>query len=130
MAKAGRKRKDVPRTKSGLPSRAGQYKGTCERGVYIMTADGSGCIKIGISNGPARRSDGIQTSNPFPVRLYAFWSLGNEASRRLELECHKRLRQRHVHASGEWYRIAPDVAESFVKTVAAELAIDMASEAA
>lgn len=130
MAKAGRKRKDVVRTPSGQPSRAGQYRGICERGVYIMTADGSGCVKIGISNGPARRSDGIQTSNPFPVRICAFWNLGDEASRRLELECHKRLRQQHVHASGEWYRIAPDVAESFVKAVAAELAISMTSEAA
>lgn len=131
MSKPGRKRKPgVKRTPSGQPSREGQYPSLCERGLYVMAALGSRCVKIGISNSPARRCDGIQTGNPFPVELRAFWAIGNRNARRLENECHKRLRTQHVHAVGEWYRIEPDVAEAFVKQTAAQIGIDLMQEAA
>lgn len=131
MARPGRKRRTLAlRTPYGQISRKGQYPALCERGVYVMAALGSGCIKIGVSNGPARRADSIQTGNPFPVEIRAFWDLGDKDAFRLECECHKRLRGKHIHAIGEWYRIEPDVAEAFIIQVAAEIGIKLAKEAA
>lgn len=65
--------------------------------IYFVQADRMGPIKIGIAKDVGKRLIGIQTSNPYPLRLLCFFP-GNEE---MEKEIHVAFY--FVRLEGEWF---------------------------
>jgi len=70
--------------------------------LYFITSKG-GPIKIGVSNNPAKRLKGLQTSNPYQLTLSAVIPGGAL----MEGEYHKRFAEHRL--VGEWFNPAPGI---------------------
>lgn len=73
--------------------------------LYLMQADNSGAIKIGVSDNPEWRLKQLQTGCPFEIRLIAVF----ENQGHLEKPLHKKLKDYKINpltnkkTRGEWF---------------------------
>ena len=92
--------------KNGLaldhPSKAA-YDPTGSGFAVYFIADGTGHVKIGVSNDVPARMAQLQTGNPTRLRLLAVCPGGEP----LERQLHRQFA--HVRAEGEWFRLTADL---------------------
>ena len=93
------------------------------RSVYIMTLERGSGVKIGISSDPQKRRASLQTGQDQKVILYWNIELTKDDAKRLERECHNRLKRTRFYVRGEWYRIEPFWARNFIKQTVNELGL-------
>ena len=74
--------------------------------IYVMQVP-SGYVKIGIAKDAPLRLSVLQTGNPEPIRLVAWFDLPGFNSYEIEREMHSWLRLFHVR--GEWFRVPLDL---------------------
>ncbi len=79
-------------------------------GVYAVTFNGCGRIKIGFTASLCERIDSLETASPFPLEALAF-VVGDRA---LERELHRRLADHRAHR--EWFLDNPEVRTTLVCT--------------
>lgn len=82
-------------------------------GVYVIAHkldDGwAGPCKIGISRSWHGRLNSLQSGNPMPIGLYAFYNIGDrETARAVEQAVHRTQRDKRL--VGEWFQVDPTVA--------------------
>ena len=88
--------------------------------IYFIWDSGSGAIKIGISNNPARRLEGFQVGNSNPLFL-----LGTvEGDESAEAVLHAKFSALRI--SGEWFRATPELLHFVRKTIYREPAEERA----
>lgn len=79
-------------------------------GTYIYVVH-MGCpigfVKIGISDNPDRRLAGMQTANPYPLKLSRCWG-PFERARAMQLETMLHRIFQEDNARGEWFGVSPD----------------------
>lgn len=76
--------------------------------LYLIECVGSGWVKIGKSENPARRMQGLQTCCPLELVLLAELPRGTGVE---ELALHYKLRD--FRGFGEWFRDVPEVRAAF-----------------
>ncbi len=90
--------------------------------VYVISLDDV-VVKIGLSNDPAARARGIQTSQDRAVSVYWAVRLAYADAKKLEKQVHKELRTTINHARGEWYMLAPETAKQVIERIADDLGL-------
>lgn len=68
--------------------------------TYFILCEHSGMVKIGTSVDPEKRLCGLQTSNPFPLKIIKITELN-------ERELHHRFH--HHRKSGEWFEFSDEI---------------------
>ena len=76
-------------------------KSTSKTFVYVIHAEGTNRIKIGVSEHPEHRLRELQTGSPFSLLLIAKWP----GSRQLEIKLHQTLSEYRI--DGEWFLVSP-----------------------
>lgn len=77
-----------------------------EIAVYLV-ADPAGRVKVGISNDPRRRLQGLQTGNHAKLRLVAFIWVYEIMGRQVERRIHQHFRKHRV--AGEWFEVPAEM---------------------
>ncbi len=75
-----------------------------KEGLYIMRISGTDQYKIGITKDLLKRLSNIQTGNPLPIEVYAFYP--TKHYKKLEQFLHKFLKERLL--GGEWFYLPRD----------------------
>lgn len=79
--------------------------------VYLIEAEGSGCIKIGRGRSASYRLAALATASPFPLRLLREVSTTDAAG--LERTLHQRYSAYRTH--GEWFELPRDAVTELLK---------------
>lgn len=105
--------------RSGAPALDGTRKA-----VYVISADDRPYSKIGITDDPVSRLDGLQTSNWDKLHLrYVLWVWGPSA-RQVEKMSHRRAFEQGVECRREWVLLEPNAAMALVIDCAKELQVE------
>lgn len=84
--------------------------------VYVMVAGDDAAVKIGVSTNPGNRLRSLQTGQDRIIRIFWATELEFGDAHELERAVHARLKSAlGVHASGEWYYIAPETAVGVIQ---------------
>ena len=68
---------------------------------HLYVIEGGGFFKIGISTNVPSRFSGLQTSNPFPLRLLKSWQ--TDEAENYEKRLHRKFSR--FRKSGEWFAL-------------------------
>lgn len=79
-----------------------------KEGVYILRVSGTDQYKIGITKDVEKRLKNLQTGNPHPIELYAFYP--TKYYKNLEKKVHKICKDRSI--GGEWFSLSIEETES------------------
>lgn len=80
--------------------------------IYIIGADPSGPVKIGISSNPSKRCRQLQSGCPLSLAVFKSWVIPESAlvdACTIESNVHQKLRSDSVW--GEWFSVSFDAAE-------------------
>ena len=82
--------------------------------VYLIA--GGGAVKVGISDRPGTRLQGLQTASPVPLSLEArVWFPDRSSARSAEAAIHRDMSAHHLR--GEWFRDCEAVRGAFANHV-------------
>lgn len=129
MARAGRKRKSGPRMVGGRLKQPSKQP-TLPHGfsaVYVMYAEGSSVVKVGVSRSPAVRCTDIQVGMPLNLHIRGCFVMPSDVAATVERSFHKTHRGLSHHVRGEWYRVDPDEACRLIAKEAAKFGFDLSS---
>ena len=85
---------------------------------YVIGADGSDRVKIGMSNNPAQRLRALSTGYPERLKVYGlFWSFAGPAER-IECDALRAAKVIGIRCEGEWVKLTGERAVEFVLEVA------------
>jgi hypothetical protein len=83
--------------------------------VYVIVDAASKCVKVGISSTPWGRIQTLQSGNPAPLHLWAFFGPWfRDTALSIESSLHKSMSKKHLR--GEWYSINPSFVWNFLGT--------------
>lgn len=94
--------------------------------VYVLHAERSGAIKVGISKNVASRAAAIQTGNADDICVFYAERVEPGWNRKVESAFHAEARKLVGHIRGEWCSMDPVLAVTTIKRIIRAKAVDSA----
>jgi len=82
--------------------------------VYVMVADYTHTVKIGISGKPGARMNNVQTGSAANVTIYWAGRVPKADARKVERAAHNLMKSEGRHIRGEWFQSGADYARGVV----------------
>ncbi len=97
-------------------------------GVYVMDAEGTHSVKIGISKKPKTRMDELQTGSASSVIIFWVGRVPKESARSVERATHALLKDENRHIRGEWFQCSAAYARGAVIRAAESIGVPIAND--
>ena len=97
-------------------------------GVYVMDAEGTHTVKIGISKKPKSRMGEIQTGSASNVAIWWVGRVPKDSARDVERAAHSLLKSERRHLRGEWFHCSAAYARGAVIRAAERIGVPIADD--
>lgn len=94
-------------------------------GVYVMEAEGSHSVKIGVSSKPGARMSSVQTGSASNVTLWWVGRVPKGDERKVERAAHNIMKSEGRHIRGEWFQCGPAYARGVVLRAAESVGVQI-----